>query len=301
MPGEPEYPFHQQFLAFARSLTPDSRLRLAPTPSGYLHLGNALNFILNWLAARHTPGARLLLRIDDLDADRKRPEYVQDVFDTLHWLGLDWEDGPRDATDFESHWSQYRRLDAYNRLLQILREKNCLFACQKSRKALAPYEGGYPTLFREQGLSLDDPDVAWRICTPPGAALPDFVVRRRDGVPAYQIANVADDLYFGITHIIRGADLSASTEAQLFLAEMIGASAFMNIRFLFHPLLLDASGQKLSKSAGAAALAFRRMQGENPEFVFQAVARLLQMRADPDAVSSAAALLAAFRLEVGNQ
>ncbi len=301
MPVRPEYPFHQQFLAFARSLTPDSRLRLAPTPSGYLHLGNALNFILNWLAARHIPGARLLLRIDDLDADRKRPEYVQDVFDTLYWLGLDWDEGPRDATDFESQWSQYRRLDAYNRLLQILREKNCLFACRKSRKALAPYEGGYPTLFREQGLSLGDPDVAWRLRTPSGAAMPDFVVRRRDGIPAYQVANVADDLYFGITHIIRGADLSASTEAQHFLAEILGAADFLNIRFLFHPLLLDESGQKLSKSAGAAALATRRMQGESPAFVFQTAARLLQMRAAADAVSSAAALLAAFRVELADQ
>lgn len=301
MSETPESPFPLQFRAFVRSLTPGARLRLAPTPSGYLHLGNALNFILNWIAARYCSGARLLLRIDDLDADRKRPEYVQDVFDTLHWLGLDWDDGPRDAADFESRWSQYRRLDLYHSLLETLHGKNCLFACRKSRKALAPYDGRYPAAFREQGLSLDDPDVAWRIRTPLGAAMPDFVVRRRDGIPAYQIANVADDLYFGITHIIRGADLLASTEAQLFLAETLGATGFLNIRFLFHPLLLDESGQKLSKSAGAAALATRRNQGDSPAFVFQTAARLLQLRADADTVSSAAALLAAFRSEVANQ
>jgi glutamyl-tRNA synthetase len=301
MSEAPETSFPLQFHAFARSLTPGARLRLAPTPSGFLHVGNALNFILNWLAARCCPGARLLLRIDDLDADRKRPEYVQDVFDTLHWLGLDWDDGPQDAADFESHWSQYRRLRLYHQLLDALRDKGCLFACRKSRKALVPYGGQYPAAFREQGLSLDDPDVAWRMRTPRGAAMPDFVVRRRDGIPAYQIANVADDLHFRITHILRGADLLDSTEAQRFLAETLGAADFLNIRFLFHPLLLDESGQKLSKSAGAAALATRRNQGESPAFVFQTAARLLQISAEADAVSSAAALLAAFRSEATRQ
>ncbi|MBL7796361.1 MAG: hypothetical protein JNJ90_07650 [Saprospiraceae bacterium] len=277
-----EASFPSAFRAFIRTVGPASRLRMAPTPSGFLHLGNAYNFILNWLAARHTPGARLLLRMDDLDAERKRPEYVQDVFDTLRWLGLDWDEGPRSAEDFEQNWSQHRRLPLYEITLDRLRMGGHLFACAKSRRDLAPFAGDYLPQFREQNLPLDAPDVAWRIKTPlprvPGLP-PDFVVRRRDGVPAYQIASLTDDLHFGVTHVIRGADLAESTAAQQFLAECLGRTEFSRIYFLHHPLLLNSDGSKLSKSAGAAALKTRREQGQSPEEVFQAVARWLDVGA----------------------
>lgn len=292
MPSGEGSDFSLDFRAFSRSVTPFSKLRLAPTPSGFLHIGNAVNFILNWLAARQCPGARLLLRIDDLDADRKRPEFVQDIFDTLNWLELDWDEGPQDAQDFEDNWSQYRRMSMYEGLLAHLRAQEILFPCRKSRKDLTPFGGAYPVEFRDQGLSLDGPDVAWRIRTPQGFAMQDLVVRRRDGIPAYQIANVADDVHFGITHIIRGADLLASTEAQMFLAEMLHIPEFLQIRFLFHPLLLDEAGQKLSKSAGAAALVTHRQAGESPDFIFKQVASLLQL---PAPVSSADSLLQIFR------
>jgi len=251
---------------------------MAPTPSGFLHLGNACNFVLNWLAARHAPGARLLLRIDDLDAERKRPEYVQDIFDTLHWLGLDWDDGPRSPEDFEKNWSQQHRLPLYEKTLGALRSGGHLFACAKSRRDLAPFEGDYPTQFREQHLSLDASDVTWRIKTPlprPSGLPADFVVRRRDGIPAYQVASLTDDLHFGITHVVRGADLIESTEAQRYLAQSLGSASFLDIHFLHHPLLLDESGGKLSKSAGAAALKTWREAGRSPGEVFQSVAHWL--------------------------
>lgn len=266
--------FADTYRAFVATIGPNSRLRLAPTPSGYLHLGNAFNFILNWQAARSVPGARLLLRIDDLDADRKRPEYVQDVFDTLRWLGLDWDEGPRSPEDFEANWSQHLRLPLYEHLLDDLRRTGQVFACGKSRRDLAPFDGDYPVEFRYQNCTLDTPDTAWRLQTPlprtPDLP-PDFVVRRRDGIPAYQVASVADDLHWGITHIIRGADLESSTRAQQYLSACAGRSAFAQIRFLHHPLLLDAAGEKLSKSAGASALKTWREEGRSPEEVFQAV------------------------------
>ena len=264
--------FDSQYGAFVRSIGSGNRLRLAPTPSGYLHAGNAINFVLNWLAARAYPGARLLLRIDDLDADRKRPEYVRDVFETLSWLGLDWDEGPRDPEDFEKNWSQHLRLSQYFEVLEELRAGGWLFACDKSRRDLEPFNGKYPPAFRNQGLSLDHQDVAWRIRTPDNFPLPDFIVRRRDGMPAYQIGSLVDDRYFGITHVIRGADLQESTAAQLFLAECLRWRELSHIRFLHHPLLTDPTGAKLSKSAGSAALYTWRAEGRSPAPVFKQVA-----------------------------
>ena len=284
--------FRDQFSAFLHDAGPNCRLRYAPTPSGFLHIGNALNFRLNWLVARQN-GGKILLRIDDLDAERKRPEYIADIFESLEWLGLDWDEGPGVSlseavtsshrltamvADFEKNWSQHRRLPLYVKVLEKLRDTGLLFACRKSRRDLAPFGGHYPPEFREQNLSLDDPDVAWRIRTPLSfgedlgvGSLQDFIVRRRDGLPAYQVASLADDLHFGITHIVRGADLEASTAAQRWLAECLGEREFLDIRFLHHPLLTDAAGEKLSKSAGAASLRAMRQGGVGAEAVWQQV------------------------------
>lgn len=275
------------FAEFLRQAGPGCRLRYAPTPSGYLHLGNALNF---WLTAQVAKqhGGRILLRIDDLDAERKRPEYIADVLDSLEWLGLEWQEGPgsdagfrlrhwpepaaRHAAflqDFEENWSQHRRLGRYAGILDHLRQTGLLYACRKSRRDLAPFGGKYPLEFREQGLGLDDPDVAWRVATPLDFPLPDFIVRRRDGLPAYQVASLADDLHFGITHIVRGADLQDSTVAQCWLAEQLGLSAFLDIAFFHHPLLTDERGEKLSKSAGATSLRAMREAGMSAEEVIE--------------------------------
>lgn len=299
----PATAFADEWAAFVRSLGPQSRLRIAPTPSGLLHLGNAVNFTLNWLAARLQPQARLLLRIDDLDAERKRPEYVQNIFDTLHWLGLDWDEGPRSPEDVEREWSQRHRLPLYEALLNTLRERKCLFACAKSRRDLAPFAGQYPEVFRQQPCSLDDADVAWRIRTSlphrPEHMPPDFVVRRRDGIPAYQVVSVADDVFFGITHIIRGEDLRASTHAQQYLAQCAGMSAVERIAFLHHPLLTDEQGHKLSKSAGAQALHPEASKNALPPAeVFRTVAQWLGIA---DAVDSAAALLTAAQQKGWNR
>lgn len=276
------------FLSLARSAAGPCRLRLAPTPSGFLHAGNALNFIFNYLIAR-CQGGRLVLRIDDLDAERKRDIYVQDIFETLDWLGLDYDEGPglgarssggehwsvQTVSDFEQNWSQFRRLPLYIKMLNDLREKGLLYACGKSRREISAFQGVYPIAFRDQGRSLDEPDVNWRIRTPDGFPLPDFVVRRRDGIPSYQIASLADDLHFGITHIIRGADLAPSTAAQRFLAQCLDLKDFAKIQFLHHPLLMDETGEKLSKSAGSGSLRAIRDRGGKPQMLFAMAARML--------------------------
>lgn len=268
--------FAREYRLFIAGIEATSRLRMAPTPSGYLHLGNAFNLILSWLAARGGGGApspaQLFLRVDDLDADRKRPEYVQDIFDTLQWLQLDYDREPVFQSALE-------RQPLYHDLLNRLRLQNLLFACRKSRRDLEPWRGVYPESFRDQGLDLDEPDVAWRVKTPKGFPMPDFVVRRRDGIPAYQIASLADDLEMGITHLIRGADLEASTLAQRFLAGCLGEHHFESIRFLHHPLLLDAEGGKLSKSAGSASLKHLRDSGQSPEQVYEKLGFWLDLKA----------------------
>ena len=296
-------PFSDAFIRFAREAGPHCRLRFAPTPSGYLHIGNALNFCFNWLVARLN-GGKILLRIDDIDAERKRPEYVADVFESLEWLGLDYDEGPgisdgesrrlpitAGVDDFEKNWSQHHRLPQYFKLLDRLRVSGLLFPCGKSRRELAPFEGRYPPAFRRQNLDLDDPGVAWRITTPPGFPMPDFIVSRRDGLPAYQVASLCDDIQFQITHVIRGEDLMASTRAQQFLAESLGLSDFLHIRFLHHPLVTDATGVKLSKSAGADSLHAMREGGAGPKAVFRQAATLLEL----PACDSAAELLKRLR------
>ena len=273
--------FPKAFLDFVCQAGNGCKLRFAPTPSGFLHTGNALNFTLNWLTARLNNGS-ILLRIDDLDSARKRDEYVQDIFDSLHWLGLDWDEGPgisskvNPTEDFETSWSQSNRLDLYFQLLQVLRSKNLLFACKKSRSELARYMDDYPKEFRGQNLSLDDEDVAWRIKSS-DPEISDFIVRRRDGIPAYQVASLADDIHFGITHIIRGNDLETSTRNQQYIANCLGLNSFLQVPFLHHPLLTDGSGLKLSKSDGADSLKSIRESGKTPEQIFLTISELLQL------------------------
>lgn len=230
-----------------------------------MHAGNAFNFLLAHRAARQG-GARLLLRIDDLDAARMRPEYLADIFESLAWLRINWDEGPQSADDFLQNWSQRRRLSHYEEALRVLREAGALFPCKRSRRQLALWNGEYPPeRRRDYADAWDDPDAAWRMDTPPGFPLPAFVVKRRDGLPAYQLASLTDDRLFGVTHVIRGEDLAPSTAAQRLLARALGWSFFEKIRFLHHPLITDPSGQKLSKSAGAYSLRQMRREGGAPD------------------------------------
>ena len=258
--------------------------RLAPTPSGYLHAGNLFNFLYNWLWARSN-GGRVLLRIDDMDASRMRPEYVAHIFQTLHYFGLHADLGPKTPENLPRDWSQHRRMPLYEQQLQVLAEQKLVYACACSRKDLAAHTI-YPGHCREKGLPLDTPGTAGRLRVPDEARVTlhdrmlgrveqalapiagDFVIRRRDGLPAYAMCSVADDLHFGVTHVARGEDLLPSTLCQLFLAEQLGEKQFREIRFLHHPLLADEQGRKLSKTAGDGRLPDRQLFTRTPEAWF---------------------------------
>lgn len=270
-----------------------SKTRLAPTPSGYLHLGNVLSFVLTAALARRTAAA-ILLRIDDLDKARATPAYLQDIFDTLLFLGLPWHEGPKTLSQFTDHFSQQRRMHLYEDALQHLKQSPHIFACTCSRLQIQQQskDGGYPGTCCAKGLPLDTPGAAWRVHTPPVASLRIrtfgadeavvdlpasvryFVVRKRDGMAAYQLSSVVDDLYFGTDLIVRGADLWPSTLAQLYLSRLLPQNNFTDTTFVHHPLLLDAQGQKLSKSAGAGSVFQLRKAGKSSAEIYEILAGL---------------------------
>jgi glutamyl/glutaminyl-tRNA synthetase len=260
------------FIAFLQEaqLTPQCRVRIAPTPSGWLHVGNALNFILNALLAKCHTNGQVLLRIDDLDTARKRPEYLQDIFQTLEWLGLEWQEGPSGPEELERDWSQQRRLPLYKKTLEQLREKQLVYPCARSRSDLAA--GIEADITPDLDLDLDRPMINWRALTPPGLALQHFVVRQRNGFPSYQVASLTDDVHFRISHLVRGADLLPSTEAQRWMATELGYLDFVRVPCYHHPLITLPSGEKLSKSAGATALKTQREEGHSPAFIFRQIA-----------------------------
>lgn len=275
--------------------------RIAPTPSGYLHVGNAFSFVLTWLIVRKT-GGRLLLRIDDSDAARSRPEFIDDIFYTIDWLGLDYDLGPAGPDDFNRRFSQQHRAGLYSDVLQALSSSGRVYACSCSRKQIRELstEGIYPGSCREKELPLTRKNTAWRIRVPEtekitfddmlsrqpvglplGRKMGDFVIRRKDGLPAYQLVSLADDMHYGVNMIVRGSDLCESTAAQLYLAQCLNsipnnwqvrAGAFLDTAFCHHGLIRNEAGDKLSKSRGAAAVMQLREAGKGPEEVYQRVA-----------------------------
>jgi glutamyl/glutaminyl-tRNA synthetase len=258
--------------------------RLAPTPSGYLHLGNAVNFVLTWLLVRRA-GGTLHLRIDDLDRARLRQPYLTNIFRVIDWLGIDYDYGPSGPDDFLRHYSQLLHLPEYNRVLRRLAQQpGLVYATQRSRTSLA------------EPVPLGVPGAAWRVRVPPtvhvagleaqvvplAELMPDFVVRKKDGVAAYQVASVVDDLRLGTTLVVRGLDLHPSTAAQLWLAAQLTETNNFNtsrIHFYHHSLLTDATGHKLSKSTQATGDAGVLALG-SPAAVYRAVAQLLALPAE---------------------
>ncbi|MBH8560151.1 hypothetical protein I7X13_18965 [Hymenobacter sp. BT442] len=261
--------------------------RLAPTPSGYLHLGNAVNFVLTWLLTRRA-GGTLHLRIDDLDRARLRPAYLDNIFRVIDWLGIDYDHGPSGPDDFLRHHSQLLHLPEYNRVLRRLAQQPGLVqASQRTRTGGTEAAVALETLgaaWRAHvpaGTEIALPD-AWQgeTSVPLGALMPDFVIRKKDGVAAYQVASVVDDLRLGTNLIVRGLDLQASTAAQLWLAGQLSETAVFNaerVQFFHHPLLTDAAGQKLSKSQQLPTDAGVMAREQGKQAVFQAVAELLEL------------------------
>jgi glutamyl-tRNA synthetase len=259
------------------------RTRFAPTPSGYLHLGNLASFMLT-AALADASGAKVLLRIDDLDQTRVRKQYLEDVFETLSFFELGWDEGPGDLEEHLQLYSQVNRIHLYQDMLGYLRDAGLLYACNCSRSELAhfPASEGYSGRCREKNLPLDAEGVCWRMVTDHDillelrglaeevrhATLPagmrDFVVRKKDGHASYQLASVADDIFFGVDLIVRGEDLRDSSWAQLYLARHLPSNGFPKARFVHHPLLMTGRAQKLSKSAGDTSVRALRETASGP-------------------------------------
>ncbi len=268
--------------------------RIAPTPSGYLHLGNALSFVVTAALAEEY-GAKILLRIDDLDQQRVNPEYVEDIFETLNFLEIPWHEGPKNLEEYKTGYSQLQRLPLYQEALTHLSSHKYIFACTCSRAQLSQSndEGVIACACIDKSLHLSSPNTAWRLYTdmnseitvytltgPVGTTLPpvmnNFAVRKKDGFPAYQLASLMDDMHFGVDLIVRGEDLWPSTLAQLYLADLLPQTEnFKDATFYHHSLLLDKDAKKLSKSAGAAAVRNLRSQGKTPAGVYTLIARML--------------------------
>jgi glutamyl-tRNA synthetase len=262
------YPMDRKFM----------RTRFAPTPSGYLHLGNVLSFAITTAIAQQT-GAKILLRIDDLDRDRLDKQYVQDIFDTLNFLEIGYDEGPRNMAEYETQFSQIHRLGLYNQALERLKESGELFACACSRTDIlrSGAEGIYPGTCRENKITDDAPGSNRRLRTQANKkigvhtlngitarSLPqqmkDFIVRKKDKYPAYQLTSVVDDIHFGIDLVVRGDDLWPSTIAQLYLANLLPDNSFADTVFHHHILLQENNGRKLSKSAGDTSVQYMRKQ-----------------------------------------
>ena len=257
------------------------RGRFAPSPTGVLHLGNLQTALLSWLAARQAGGA-WLLRIDDLDSPRNRAGAIEAIQSDLLWLGLAW-DGPV--------LLQSDRRGIYHSWLSWFRRSGRLFACRCSRRELAD-QPIYPGICRQAGNSWGWQQQrlpSWRLRVgdddPHGSG--DVVLRRADGFIAYQLATVIDELSFGITDVVRGADLRQALPAQRSLFAALGERP---PQFRHGPLLRDSRGQKLSKREASSGLDPLRAAGMDAAAVIGRLASGLQL-VDADARLSAAELL----------
>lgn len=278
------------------------RTRIAPTPSGYLHLGNVLSFAITSVLARRS-GASVMLRVDDLDRARVRSEYVEDIFETLSYLGLPWDEGPADYEAYASVYSQVHRLKLYRDALEQLRAQGAVFACDCSRsKLLRDHpDGVYTGRCKHRSLPLDGKGYCWRINTDRAdlpAPMQYFIVRKKDGMPAYQLASLVDDRHFGVDLIVRGEDLWASTRAQIFLAQVLGYERFHRASFVHHVLLAGAAGEKLSKSAGATSIRYLRDNGYTSADIYGMIGTMAGLPTPISTWADLASLVSVFILPI---
>lgn len=269
------------------------RGRFAPSPTGFAHLGNAWAFWTAWLGAK-SRGGKCLLRIEDIDPARAKQEYVEALLRDLRWLGLSWDD----AADVEEKAPLFRqsgRGPVYDAALSFLANKGVTYPCYCTRKELrdiagaphvddagAPYPGTCRRLTPEQRAAREaegrrhslrlfcPPDTPWRFtdlamgaqCMTLAACGGDFALRRSDGVYAYQLAVVVDDVAMGITQVVRGDDILVSTPRQLYLYSLFNAAA---PEYAHVPLVVDERGERLAKRHDSLTLAALRDAGVRPE------------------------------------
>ncbi|MCI9556210.1 MAG: tRNA glutamyl-Q(34) synthetase GluQRS [Lawsonibacter sp.] len=258
--------------------------RFAPSPSGRMHLGNLWACLLAWLAAR-SAGGRMVLRLEDLDPDRCTPAYCSQVMRDLEWLGLDWDGVPV---------YQSERTEQYHRAFQKLEQQGVIYPCFCTRAerlaASAPHRSDGTPVYdgRCRRLSLQEREAlaqtrrpAWRVQVPEEEiAFPDllqgeyaeqlardcgdFILRRSDGVYAYQLAVVVDDAAMGVTQVVRGRDLLSSSPRQIWLQEKLGLP---HPEYGHLPLLLAPDGRRLAKRDRDLELGRLQVQYTAPQLV----------------------------------
>lgn len=276
-----------------------ARGRFAPSPSGRMHLGNLFCALLSFLSVK-SRGGDWILRIEDLDTARCRPDYARQVEEDLRWLGLAWDQGGS-AGGPDAPYFQSRRTAFYEEALGRLREMGLVYPCFCTRAQLhtasAPHREDGLTVYPGTCRGFSPEDIAAREAAGRKGALRlrvpeksitftdghlgevteylptdcgDFLLRRSDGLFAYQLAVVVDDAAMGVTEVVRGADLLTSTPRQLLLYELLGLPA---PEFFHFPLLLSPDGRRLSKRDGDLGLAALR-EKDSPEEVIGKLAYL---------------------------
>ena len=289
-------------MPFPEARTPVGRL--APSPTGALHLGHARTFLAAWLHARGRIG-RVVLRIEDIDASRVRPGMAELALTDLRWLGLDWDEGP-DVGGPSGPYAQSERLGRFDDALQRLKDLELVYPCtctraEVARAASAPHLGEegpvYPgtcagrsagdaqTLgdrrycwrFRAEGRPITWPDLIKGSITLDSRTIGgDFIVGRSDGAPSYQLAVVVDDAAMGVTEVIRGDDLITSTPRQLLLDRALGLAppAFGHL-----PLVVGPDGRRLAKRDESIKLATLRDHGRDPRVLIGRLAHSIGLGA----------------------
>ncbi len=261
---------------------PPGVTRIAPSPTGALHLGNARTFVVNWAMARRR-GWKIVMRMEDLDGPRIKSDAASEALDLLHWLGLDWDGDPL---------TQSHDLDPYRRTMQTLCTDGHVYPCALTRSeieavASAPQDGtatvshasrpekagtavafdeddhNYRMIVDVSGLDIDD-RIAGRQRVDLVASGGDFVVWTRRGTPAYQLSVVVDDIRQQVTDVVRGDDLLESAARQTLLYNALGASP---PRWWHLPLVVGPDGRRLAKRHGDTRLSFYRDGGTSPERV----------------------------------
>lgn len=299
------------------------RGRFAPSPSGRMHLGNAWTALLAWLDVRKLNGM-MVLRMEDLDPDRCRPEYAEGLIEDLHWLGLDWDEGP-DRGGSRRPYNQSERTNLYQAAFDLLAKQGLIYPCFCSRAeirsiASAPHAGETEFAYngwcaelspREQEIKqLSGRQSAFRLRVGEveieffdevlgnhdqllKESCGDFVIRRADGIYAYQLAVVVDDSDMGINRVLRGADLLASTPRQIYLWQRLG---FVPPTFIHVPLLMGSDGARLSKRHGALSIDELRRQGVKAEAIVGYLAYWAGLLNQPEPVR-ASELIDSFSLK----